>query len=344
MPLQIIRNDLTRMACDAVVNPTDERFSGSGGLDGQIHRAAGSALDRACARFGGCAPGQAVLTKGCDLPAKHIIHTVGPRWIDGAHRERETLAACYRACLALAKAHRFASVAFPIISAGSFGFPKEEALEIAVREIRAFLSREEMDVFLVVFHRECYAISASLHAEVQSYIDQNYVDALAAHDSAAGNRREVLLSSAPMASMRDQAPRPTARPAAKRREHTPASAPFGPDRVLDESFSQMLLRKIDERGMTDAECYKRANLDRKHFSKIRKDPQYRPKKTTAIALAVALELNLAETRELLMKAGFALSRSYRFDVIIEYFIREGMYDVDAINETLFDFDQPLLGG
>lgn len=353
MPLQIIRNDLTRMACDAVVCPTDEQLSGSGGLDAQLHRAAGPELDCACREIGSCAPGHAVLTKGYDLPANHIIHTVGPRWVDGEHGERQTLAACYRAALALARAQDFASVAFPIISAGTFGFPKAEALEIAVREIRAFLSGHELEVFLVVFNRECYEISAERHARVQSFIDQTYVDARAEHlnyrrrESAPGSHLEFEQA---VFSSRDEAPAPAARPASKPairprpRPTVQAEELFRPDRALDETFSQMLLRKIDESGMTDAECYKKANVSRKLFSKIRNDPNYRPSKPTAVAFALALELDLAETREMLMKAGFALSHSQRFDIIIEYFIRERVFDVLVVNETLFDFDQQLLGG
>ena len=333
------------------------------------------------------APGDAVLTKGYQLPAKYILHTVGPRWVDGAHGEAETLSACYRSCLALAKAHRLSSIAFPIIAAGSFGYPKAEALEIAVREIRRFLNEQEMTVYLVVFNRECYEISAERHARVQSFIDQHYVDA---HTPPSNLRpsfdavSSVLPSSGadmasdapgeadwaydaedsygaadacfapdaagapPAGSARPRVPKapkhPTPSFSAKQSSAPrPASASLRPGDALDEGFTQMLLRKIDERGMTDAECYKRANIDRKLFSKIRKDPHYRPSKATAVAFAVALRLDLAETRELLMKAGFALSRSYRFDLIIECSIRDGVYDIDKINETLFDFDQPLLG-
>ena len=363
MPLQIIRNDLTRMACDAVVNPTDEALSGSGGVDALLHRAAGEKLDLACARIGYCAPGEAVLTKGYDLPADYIIHTVGPRWVDGEHGERETLAACYRSALSIASKKRLTSIAFPIISAGTFGFPKAEALEIAVREIRDFLAEHEMEITLVVFNRECYEISAERHARVQSFIDETYVDTRDDFGNAASYRREerpvfassieedACFSASNDAARPEPAQAPPPRPAKASRPKPrplgqaskPTGAAFRPDRVLDESFSQMLLRKIDERGIRDADCYKRANVDRKLFSKIRSNPDYRPSKATAIAFAIALELDLRETRELLMKAGYALSRSQRFDVIIEYFIREQIYDIYEINETLFAFDQQLLG-
>ena len=358
MPLQIIRSDLTRMVCDAVVNPTDEQLSGSGGLDALFRRAAGSELDRACARIGFCAPGEAVLTKGYDLPARFIIHTVGPRWVDGSRGEAEALAACYRASLFLAEKRRFSSVAFPLIAAGTFGFPKTLALEIAVHEIRAFLREHEMDVTLVVFNRECYEISAERYANVQSFLDETFEDVFESYtygDLPLGHWEEADATPLPslgvpsfqtgsMPAVRpkgEKASRPKKRPTAQ--QSAQPNAAFRPDRALDESFSQMLLRKIDERGMKDADCYKKANVDRKLFSKIRKDPEYRPSKVTAIAFAVALELDLDETRELLMKAGYALSRSRRSDVIIEYFIRERIYDIFEINETLFAFDQPLLG-
>ena len=377
MPLQIIRNDLTRMACDAVVNPTDEVLSGSGGVDAQLHRAAGPALDLACARIGYCAPGSAVLTEGFELPARYIIHTVGPRWVGGEQSERETLASCYRSALSIASEKQLSSIAFPIISAGTFGFPKAEALEIAVREIRAFLSEHEMDVTLVVFNRECYEISAERYARVQSFIDQAYVDTHTSFSNAPCYRREERpvfesstepgacfsasynadLQEASFEASRPSAPAPqSARPAPPKEAKAsrpkprplgqaskPAGAAFRPDRMLDERVSEMLLRKIDERGMKDADCYKRANVDRKLFSKIRTNPDYRPSKATAIAFAIALRLDLDETRELLMKAGYALSRSQRFDVIIEYFIRAQIYDIYEINETLFAFDQQLLG-
>lgn len=378
MPLQIIRDDLTTMTCDAVVNPTDEHLSGGGGLDQQLHRAAGKRLSAACARIGSCAPGEAVLTRGYDLPARYVIHTAGPRWAGGAQGETETLAACYRNSLNLAARRRLRSVAFPLIAAGSFGFPKEQALEIAVREIRAFLSEQEMDVFLVVFNRECYEIGLRRRHAIQAFIDQNYVDQ---HTPMPTNvlykqeRRPLPTARPPMPSGSSapappSAPKPSSKKQkASERPNLPsappppppqASIPWeesradedmvfgsfslpGPDQVLDESFSEMLLRKIDERGMKDSECYKKANVDRKLFSKIRNSVTYQPRKTTAIAFAIALELDLRETRELLMKAGFALSRSQRFDVIIEYFIRERIYDIYEINEALFAYDQPLLG-
>ena len=323
------------MDCDAVVNPTNEALVGTGGLDGHLHRAAGPGLDKACARIGRSMPGVAVLTKGYALPARHIIHTVGPRWIDGAHGEAETLAACYRTALAIAEKQKFETVAFPIIAAGTFGFPKEQALQIAIREISDHVLRHDRTVYLVVYNRDLFQISRKLYQDVRAYVDENYVQA---HHSLRNARRlEPLFSAQKEMSM----PRPAAAPAAES-----CSMPLdmvAPDMELDESFSQMLLRKIDERGMKDSECYKKANVDRKLFSKIRNDIHYKPSKPTAIAFAIALELDLQETEELLRKAGFALSHSSRFDVIIEYFIVHKNYNIFDINDVLFDFDQSLLG-
>ena len=344
MPFQLIRADLTTMDCDAVVNPTNTELIGTGGVDGQIHRAAGVKLDEACEKIGFCAPGGAVLTRGYDLPAKHIIHTVGPVWIDGTHGEAETLAACYRSALAIAEKKRFKTVAFPIISAGTFGFPKDQALQIAVREISDHVLRYDRTVYLVVYNRELFQISKKLFRDVGEYIDEHYVQ----EHSFPSNARRRESYSAPQAGM--SMPLPSAPSSVPRPEREPADASFSmafgkvePDMELDESFQQMLLRKIDESGMTDPQCYKKANIDKKLFSKIRKDIHYKPRKATAIAFAIALELDLEETEELLRKAGYALSHSSRFDVIIEYFIVNRKYNIFEINEVLYRYDQTLLG-
>ena len=335
MPFQIIRQDITKMKCDAIVNAANNTLLGGGGVDGMIHRAAGPELLEECRTLHGCETGCSKITKGYRLPAKYIIHTVGPIWQGGGYGERELLASCYRSSLELAAEHGCESVAFPLISSGIFGYPKVEALQVATETISAFLAEHEMTVYLTVYGRNSYAISQKLYDDVQSFIDDRYVA-----DHTDGDfereRRSALLGGVSLS-------------LAETQYQSAAAAPMCADSLedalksIDESFSQMLLRKIDERGMTDAECYKKANIDRKLFSKIRGDVNYRPSKTTAIAFAVALELPLDETRELLMKAGYALSHSSRFDIIIEYFIGKRAYDIYEINETLFAFDQALLG-
>lgn len=328
MPLEIVRNDITRMDVDAIVNAANETLLGGGGVDGAIHRAAGPELLAECRTLGGCPTGQAKITRGYRLPCRYVIHTVGPVWHGGKRGEEQLLTACYRNSLELAKRHGCESVAFPLISSGVYGYPKDAALKVATDTIRDFLMENDMLVYIVVFDRASFHISGKLYARVAQYIDDNYVDV---HGDSASLRNRRMRQ----AQFMDM--------------NCICEAPCVPDslenalQTLDESFSQMVLRKIDEAGIKDSVCYKRANLDRKLFSKIRNDVNYHPTKRTALALAVALELDISETAELLQKAGLALSHSYKFDVIIEYCILNGIYDVNTINQTLFDFDQPLLG-
>lgn len=342
MPLAIVRNDITKMAVDAIVNAADPSLLGGGGVDGAIHSAAGAGLLAECRALGGCEVGQAKLTGGYRLPAKYVIHTVGPVYRDGRQGERELLASCYRESLALARARGFASVAFPLISAGAFGYPRAEALRVAIDEIGAFLLENEMQVYLVVFDGESYAISEKLFSDIKEYIDDRYAQAHTDMRRERG-RRDAC---APFAMGASRAKKYEPEPLSFEMCEAGTKPPHGDlnDRLrrLDESFSEMLLRKIDESGMTDAQCYKRANIDRKLFSKIRSDAAYKPSKPTALAFAIALHLSLAETEELLRKAGFALSHSNKFDIIIEYFISHGNYNIFEINEALFAFDQSLL--
>lgn len=332
MPLYIVRNDITAMEVDAIVNAANERLSGGGGLDGAIHRSAGPELLKECRTLGGCEQGQAKLTGAYRLKAKYVIHAVGPVWHGGKHGERELLASAYRSALELALAHDCASVAFPLISSGAYGYPKAEALKVAVDSIGDFLLEHDMTVYLVVFDRAAYDIGGKLFADIAAYIDDRYV---AEHSDQDAQRRRRAMAAASVWS--DEPPAAFACAPAPGDLHEALGK-------LDESFSQMLLRKIDERGMTDAQCYKKANIDRKLFSKIRKDVHYKPSKPTAMAFAVALELPLNEARELLEKAGFAFSHASKFDIIVEYFIAHGNYNIFEINEALFAFDQSLLGG
>lgn len=341
MPLHIIRNDITQVSCDAIVNAANPTLQGGGGVDGAIHRAAGKGLWLECRQLGGCDVGDAKITGGYRLPCRYVIHTVGPRWQGGSAGEEQKLESCYRKSLQLALSHQCESIAFPLISSGVYGYPKDQALKIALRTIQDFLLEQDMTVYLVIFDRASYQISEKLFTDIQSYIDDHYA---ARHTDAERERMRRQQYSLPL---------PEAEPAASDSMGIPDEAPLfaaapppGLDEMLnrlDESFSQMLLRKIDEKGMKDSACYKKANIDRKLFSKIRSDVGYRPSKTTAIAFAIALELSLEETKDMLRKAGFALSHSNKFDIIIEYFITNGNYDIFEINEALFAFDQSLLG-
>lgn len=389
MPFSIVRNDITKMKVDAIVNAANESLLGGGGVDGAIHRAAGPGLLAECRTLGGCPAGQAKITGGYRLPCRYVIHTVGPVWRGGGQGERQLLQAAYRNSLELAARYHCETVAFPLISAGAYGYPREEALQVAADTIRDFLQDHDMGVILVIFDRESYRIGGQRYADIAAYIDDRYADAHT--EPREEQRRRALLSGMPLAPAPDvyessapdfsapgeqttaksdfplpaapaparppfgRPPKPGKKPAAAPAPEvfaapTAPKAPFwnrglrDAVAMLDESFSQMLLRKIDEKGMTDAQCYKKANIDRKLFSKIRSDVHYKPSKATAMAFAVALELPLEEARELLQKAGYAFSHASKFDIIVEYFIAHGDYDIFAINEALFAFDQCLLGG
>lgn len=342
MPLQIVRNDITKMEVDAIVNAANSSLLGGGGVDGCIHRAAGPKLLEECKTLGGCETGSAKITKGYALPCKYVIHAVGPRWRDGKHGEKDKLVSCYHTALALAKAHGCETVAFPLISSGIYGYPKDQALKVAIDTISDFLLENDMTVYIVIYDRKAYQIGEKLFADIAEYIDDHYVDT---HTDSQAERMRRLTMLEEQEEYQNEAEATEPAYAA-----FPTAAPTRPTKTLDEalgqideSFSEMLLRKIDEKGMTDAQCYKKANIDRKLFSKIRSDRLYKPSKPTAIAFAIALELPLEETKELLMKAGFALSHSNKFDIIIEYFIEHGNYNIFEINEALFAFDQSLLG-
>ena len=333
LPLEIVRNDITKMTVDAIVNAANESLLGGGGVDGAIHYAAGPKLLAECKTLGGCKTGKAKITGGYNLPAKYVIHTVGPIYEDGKHGEKALLESCYRESLTLAKAHNCETVAFPLISSGVYGYPKDQALKVAIDVISDFLLENEMKVYIVIFDKAAYKISEKLFSDIAEYIDDNYVDEHTDY------RRESIRMNAPM----------QASVGLFEADLCECKAMLAEDdldaklKQIDESFSQMLLRKIDEKGMTDAECYKKANIDRKLFSKIRSDVHYKPSKPTAIAFAISLELTLSETEDMLKKAGFALSHSNKFDIIIEYFISKGNYNIFEINEALFAFDQSLLG-
>ena len=326
MPIQIVRNDITKMNCDAIVNAANQTLLGGGGVDGAIHRAAGPELLAECKTMGGCHTGEAKITGAYRLPCKYVIHTVDPVWRGGGHHEEEKLISCYRNSLKLAEEYHCESVAFPLISAGAYGYPKEQALQIAVSEICKFLIHHDIIVYIVVFDKDCFQISKRLIHDITEYIDECYVEA---HYEDNTTRLYTYLFDDEFAeTMID------------RTASLSLSDAIG---QIDESFSEMLMRKIDEKGMTDVQCYKKANVDRKLFSKIRSNPQYKPRKTTAAAFAVALELPFDEAKDLLSKAGYSLTHSNKFDIIIEYFLKKGEYDIFTINEALFEFDQVLLG-
>ena len=379
MPLHLVRQDITVMHVDAIVNAANTRLLMGGGVCGAIFRAAGARrMQQACDSLSPIRTGEAVATPGFDLPARFVIHTAGPVWQGGDHGEERLLRDCYHNALALALHMGCASVAFPLISGGIFGYPKAEALHVAVDEIRRFLERDDADleVTLCVFDAGALAAADGLDARIDAYIDDHYVaahrgmrdrsrefDVLglqppAGFDGAVetGVAEEPQESFAPMAapsaapeSTSESAPTPRRAEALRPRKASapqPRRASQVTDDVLadlDEPFNVILMRLIDAKGADDVDVYKRANISRKLFSKIRCGNGYMPGKKTVLALAIALRLDIDETEDLLACAGYALSHSVKFDVIVEFFIVHGVFDVFTINETLFRYDQPLLG-
>jgi len=341
MPMQIIRNDITKIPVDVIVNAANTALKMGGGVCGAIFTAAGAEkLQKECDSIGRCKVGHAVITKGYNLPVKYIIHTVGPIWQDGRNNEAHNLANCYENSLALALQYNCESIAFPLIASGIYGYPKDEALSIAISSIGEFLLQHDMMVYLVVYDNKSFALSQKLFTSIEKYIDDHYVDEHFYSQRQRGieNYEYHQLQEAEHDLMSSNVCKSNLKPLANvKRSLEDVIA------QIDESFPQMLLRLIDEKGMDDVETYKKANIDRKLFSKIRSDKGYNPSKPTAIAFAIALELNLDETKDLLAKAGYTLSHSYKFDLIIEFFIQECNYNIFEINESLFAFEQTLLG-
>jgi len=344
------------MNTDAIVNAANSHLQQGGGVCGAIYVAAGAELLRKeCETIGSCSVGHSVITNGYQLPAKYIIHAVGPIWNGGDQGEGKLLAMAYRSSLELAKEYNLASISFPLISSGIYGYPKDEALQIAISAISEFLLHNEMVINLVVFDRKAISLSEKLFTEINHYIETYYEDSAEYENRCRGNRihNEFI-------QLYDKKHDILNNKNSKKTKKSSKEACFEEDeccfmseasprslddviKQIDETFSEMLLRLIDEKGESDVEVYKKANIDRKLFSKIRSNKDYHPKRNTAIALAISLELSLDETKDLLMKAGYTLSFSNRFDLIIRYFIENKSYDMFIINEALFTHEQPLLG-
>lgn len=330
MPLHIIKQDITKVECDAIVNAANTTLLGGGGVDGKIHKAAGRELLEECKTLGGCACGDAKITKGYDLPCKHIIHTVGPIWRGGQNGEKLLLESCYKKSLALAKENSCESVAFPLISSGIYGYPKDEALAVAVETISEFLFDNEMTVYIVIFDKASYQISEELLDGVTEYIDDNYVNKNGEYHF----YNDCIRMECAFIPIDEEKAFPTKQEKISLVEMLSN---------MDDNFAVTLLKLIDVKGISDIECYKKANVSKQTWYKIMNEKNYKPSKNTVISFAIALKLSLEETNHLLSTVGFALSKSCKFDVIIEYFLLNREYDIFTINETLFKFDQPCLG-
>ena len=338
MPLQIVRQDITKMQVDAIVNTTNEEMIGYSGVDLAVHTLAGKALDEECAKIVPLGLGQAKITSGYNLPCKYVIHTSGPRWRGGLLGEDIILKSCYIESLKLAVENNCTTVAFPLISSGVYQYPKDQVLKFAIQTITEFLLDHDLTVYICVYDRDSYTFSQKLFSDIKSFIFDEYVE----------ERNEDFYDSLDCCSpkMCEEAFDPTRRSFNALAMSSAAGVSLKDYmRAMDKSFAYKLFDLIDERGMTDVECYKRANVDKRIFSKIKSNPNtYKPTKQTAVAFAIALRLNLEQTQDLLASAGLTLSRGLVFDKIIRYFIQNEVYDIFAINEALFEFDQPLLGG
>lgn len=353
MPFEIVRNDITKMAVDAIVNTANPRPVIGAGTDSMIHEAAGPGLLIARQAIGRIGVGCAEITPAFGLQAKYVIHTVGPVWDGGSYGEEESLRSCYDNSLRLAVENECKSIAFPLISTGNYGFPKDKALQIAISAFSTFLLEHEMQIYLVVFDRTSFKLSEKLFQSVASYIDEHYVETheKATYGIAEENRRrriryqremEICESSAVLEEMPMVGAVEGLHPCATMATSKAMSLDYILGK-LDAGFTETLLKLIDKTGKKDSEIYKKANISKQHFSKIRNNPDYRPTKPTAIALALALELSLEDTKDLIGRAGYALTNSSKFDLIIRYFIEQGNYNVVEINIALYEFDQTLLG-
>ena len=410
MAFRIVRNDITKIKADAIVNTANPNPRFDSGTDTAIYTAAGAEeLLEERRKIGRIEEGQVAVTPAFALDAKYIFHTVGPVWDGGNKGERDIVRSCYTNCLNKALEMGLESIAFPLIATGNYGFPKAEALQIATSVFSSFLAGNDLDITLVVFDNESFTLSGKIFAGIDQYIDENYVEektgeeygdpykdvfmagaagagigagAIAGMMGAAaersfdaavedecaeeapsdeelrekrnrrlflGNRRldrkeEARAMQADMLAMpKAEAPVPPAPAAAAAMVEKKQRSLEDVVKNISETWSESLLRMIDEKGLTDVEVYKRANVDRKLFSKIRGDKDYKPRKTTAVALALALRLNLDETKDFIGRAGYAFSPSSKFDLIIEYFIDNQVYDFMTINLALFEHDQPQIG-
>ena len=340
MPLQIIRQDITKMKVDAIVNTTNPEMVGYSGVDLAVHTVAGAELDAECASLAPLGLGRAKLTRGYKLPCKYVIHTSGPVWRGGLVGESAILRSCYIESLKLAVGHGCKTVAFPLISAGVYQYPKDQVLKFAIQTITEFLFDHELTVYLCVFDRDSYSFSQKLFSDIKAFIDDEYTDThrddyYDCYDASESTRRLEVRGNNRILSQN-----------ICRSVFPPISKEQTLEEYLkqgDKGFRDKLFELIDRSGMSDVECYKRANVDKRTFSKIKSGKNYKPSKQTVIAFAISLCLSLDETQDLLATVGFTLSRSTVFDKIIRFFIMNENYNIFEINEALFEFDQTLLG-
>ena len=343
MSLKIIRGDITTMACDAIVNATNHHLYPGGGVDLAIHKAAGEALFQYTKRLGGLDVGSVKIAPGYNLPCKFVIHTVGPRWQGGNCHEHTLLRSCYIEALTVAKACKCQSIAFPLIASGAYGYPKEEVVEIALDAFKAFLNEEEkqgknqteMQIYLVIYDGDEFELREELKADLSAYIDEHYTADESGEEEYTDGEDEGTENSVCLCAEIEEVDFCVVQSAYISK---PAAPTFDADNLFKDmydSFPVRLLKFIDEKGMDDVECYKKANVSKQTWFKILNEKGYKPSKKTVIGFALSLHLTVDEAQSLLAAAGFILSRSSRFDVIIMYCLTKKIYNVIDVNALLF---------
>lgn len=329
MPLKIVRNDITRMNTQAIVNTANRNPIVGDGCDRAVYNAAGyHELLTYREKYIGFVPqGEVFITPGFNLPAKYIIHAVSPLYRGGNDDEENKLRSCYQKSLLLAKKYNIESIAFPLISTGSFGYPKEEGLRIALDEINAFLLNNDMLIYIVVFGEKITRLSQNIYPDLESYIDNHYVEEKFSetYHQAAYTRESIRQLSC-----------------GARYYKVPQREISEDDKSIinmrieqtqgNRTFSQYLLDLIQEKNMTNLEVWHHACINRKIFSKIKNDINYHPQKITALCLCVGAKLNLDETKDLLFRTGYALSPSDKVDIIFSYFIEREIYDMIELDD------------
>lgn len=362
MSFRIIRNDITKMNVEAIVNTANGQIDVGAGCDLSVYRAAGfdQLLEYRKQHIGQIEEGQSFLTPGFDLAAKYIIHTVSPFYWDGKHGEEEKLRNCYRNSLRIAKENDITEIAFPLISTGSFGYPKEEGMRIAIDEIHSFLLTNNMNITLVVFDDKATRLGEHLFSDLEKYISHNYVIEKAEEDYGNQDSGFIELNECVCAKP------PKRKPIAPRHEVSKVSSMKDQSRCIPEAiedwdfegehvskinerinhrsdtFSQYLMFLIQEKGMENTEVYKRSIIDKKIFSKIKNNKDYHPQKMTALCLCIGATLNLDESKDLLARAGYALSPCDMTDIIFTYFIENKIYDMIELDIQLEEHGLPCI--
>lgn len=364
MPYEVVRNDITRMEVDAIVNTANPRPVIGSGTDHAIHKVAGPELLKARKQIGNIAIGQSVATPAFNLHAKYVLHTVSPAWKDGEHHEEELLQKAYEAALTLALKLKCKSVAFPLMAAGSYGFPRDKALLIAIQAISEFTLHHRMQIYLVIFNTKAFSLAGGMFSSLKSFVDDNYVEERTKEEYSPRRRRrelEEMYEHQANYSFRDEehdgaiyddivisnsvasTPKPVII-----KEDTAFFPGMSLEQVMQQEVSDFrehlmhLLKLRNELGDKDSDVYHRASISRQLFNKIINKKGYLPSKTTILQLAIGLKLDVKETKILLEKAGYALSQSSKVDMVIRYYIENKTYNVQFINIALDQYHLPLL--